>query len=164
MKEKEIKATFHTFWHALGTLLPLFIAFVLSLIFRHLEHIKHFIDEGDFCLFSAAILTPASYILSQFSRDDKRVIRRTPSIYYAISVAIILITSMLFAGVLIKSIFPCLPFDYSIIEILSSVFLIASIYIFYKAQIFQDDFDNPDSKREELNELNTMDTNFDNLP
>jgi hypothetical protein len=163
--EGSIKAFFHTFWHLLGTLLPFLIVIVLSNLFCRSEEIMHFIDTGDFCLFSAAILTPASYILSQISKDEKRKVRRWPSIYYALSITIILGSSMLFSGVFITELFPNLSLDTAMLRTMSIIFLILSCVLYFLAHKINNYYENPvNAKGEERAAIDELDQAFDRLP
>ena len=163
--EKTIKALFHTFWHLIGTLLPLIIILILSLLFLRFDQIRHFIDEGDFCLFSAAILTPASYLLSQFSRDENKIVRRWPSSLYACSITIILISATLFAGVFIKSIFASACFNYTLFERLSTAMLLISVVIFFITQKLNLKYEEPPNSAEiEKEEIDKLESEFDKLP
>lgn len=164
-REGTVRAIFHTFWHVLGTLLPLFIVIILASLFRKPGEVWHFIEGGEFCILSAAVLTPATWILTRFSLTNDRRIRRFPSVVFGLAIAIMLASGSLFTAVYINKMQGRVEINNELVRNLSIIFLAISVLIFFLAYVIEYSEPAPGSPRamEERN-LGELGENFDNLP
>lgn len=125
---------YHTFWHIVGATSP-FIIVGLTCIFSPAANLHEFLKEGDFCLFSAAILTPGAYSLSTYSKKQKHPNKTEafaiPKFFSAISICVIVISAIFFSWVYIHSIYPDFIIYEDLIVTCSIYFLFFSIFIFY---------------------------------
>jgi len=126
-------AFFHTIWHLIGTLTPLLIIFVIS-YFSPGVSITKFIKEGDFSLFSTAILTPAAYLLSTLKNKEKKKSLTLPEIVSSLSIIIVIIAILMFTLNYLHQLFPVIKLITEKMVTPSWIFLIFSVFAFYYSQ------------------------------
>ena len=124
----------HTFAHVIGTLSPFIIVFIVC-IFSSKGNLWEFLKDGDFCLFSAAILTPAAYSFASYKPKRKNTNAGKHKLVaenmWVLSIILIGISSVLFLLIYIHAIDCSFSIYPNAIVIVSMVFLIASFVIFY---------------------------------
>ncbi len=126
------EAAYHSALHILGAISPLIIVGLMC-IFLDKAKMYDFIREGDFCLFSAAILTPGAYGLGSYSKKNthKKAIFTWPKFIATISWCIVFIAALLFSWIYIHSLYPEIAINEDLIVSCSTVFLIFSVCVFY---------------------------------
>jgi len=161
LSESYKKALIHTTWHIIGTLLPVLIVLVVSFVTKNINQISNFISNGDFCLLSAAILTPAAYVLSTAHGKDGRI-KTVPAMLHIASILIIIVASSIYAIIFLKLLFPVLTVDSKIVSEGSIIFLIISILIFgYSQLLFYKEI--PSSSEIEKNDIQSLGEEFEKL-
>ena len=97
-KQYVSKALSASFWTIFGAILPLLFGTVILFTYSQPGKIIGFIDRGDFCLYSAGLLSSALFILS----DNKENARRWhDSILYPITFVLIIIGAALYCAIYI---------------------------------------------------------------
>ncbi len=88
VKEKASRTLFYTVF---GTILPLIIGAVILMLFTKFKELTTFITDGTFCLFAAALLTSAMYLLNENydsirSKWDKRIHKYAQPIWIIVAI------------------------------------------------------------------------------
>lgn len=153
-------AFMHSIAHIIGTLAPFIIVLIVCL-FSELGQFWGFLKEGDFCIFSGAILTPAAYT---FHAYKPKKVTSTTSRYqriaanlWPISIFLIGVSSILFLLIYIHSIDCDFKIYPNAIIIVSIIFLIASFIIYYISRYIhrEIEFDEHEMGERSFNDLET---------
>jgi len=97
-KQYITKAITASFWTILGTVLPLILGSIILLAYSQSSKLIGFVDRGDFCIYSAGLLSSSLFILS----DNKENIKKWHnSILYPSTFVLILIAAALYCAIYI---------------------------------------------------------------
>jgi hypothetical protein len=162
-KNWDEEAFYHSFWHVLGALGAFFIVGLFCIVSPK-GHLYEFLKGGDFCLFSAAILTPGAYSLSSYSKHNNIKDRKItlPRFVTTISVVLIVISALLFSWVYIHSVIPECPINEDLIVICSIVFLIFSVMVFYYSKLLEERLKTVDYARSSNEDFDNFESDFEN--
>lgn len=97
-KQYKSKAFTAAFWNVLGAFLPLIFGSIILFTYSLSSEIIGFVDRGDFCLYSAGLLSGSLFLLS----DNKENIRNWHnSILYPMAFLLIIIAAALYCAIYI---------------------------------------------------------------
>jgi hypothetical protein len=135
-KQYRQKAIYAAFYTVLGTLLPLILGSIILLAYSSSAKIVGFIDRGDFCLYSAGLLSSSFFLLS----DNHEKLRKWHnSILVPVCFVLIIIAAGLYCSIfigtdLLKEQIK-LTMSNSFIRITSFILIAFSLIITYRSLI-----------------------------
>ena len=158
---KHEEAISATFWNLLGTFLPIIIGYLLTILFKSPNKLTKFIDGGDICLFSAALLTSSAYLFITYSRNKTRRITMQ-SFLFAICVLMIFISAIIYGGIYTNQLIYIEGLNIEFIRIISVIFILIAIIFFYYAQ-YLDNPPNVDAQKREQKNIDDLEQQYNNL-
>ena len=130
------KAFNATYWSVLGTILPFILGSIILLTFSKAYTIINFVDRGDFCLYSAGLLSSSLFLLS----DNKDHTRNSLNIIlYPASFLLIIISAALYCSIFIReNLFTdqnSINVSYCFVRVVSFILLGLSLIIVFKSLV-----------------------------
>lgn len=99
IKEHHEKTWTGFFYSFFGVTLPFFLSIIGIFIFRKYDHIISFIDDGQFLIFSAGLLTSAYYIFND--EENKKSLKKTnlkfDRVVSHLTIGFLIVTSAMYA-------------------------------------------------------------------
>ncbi len=148
----------HTLAHLAGTLAPFIIVFIVC-IFTPSGSLWEFLKEGDFCLFTAAILTPAAYTFASYKPKKVTPTSSKEEVFaknmWVVSIFLIGVSSILFTLIYIHSLNNDFKIYANLIVVTSIFFLIISFFLYYASRYLhrEIDFDINNIKENDYNDF-----------
>jgi len=134
-----------TFWTVLGTILSLIFGSIILFTFSESDKIISFVDRGDFCLYSAGLLSSSLFVLSE-NKNNMRGWHN--SILYPCAFLLIIIAAALYCAIYIASDLLTLKTNIKIsnnfVHWTSFILILFSLIITYRALLIDFKFRPPE--------------------
>lgn len=154
------KAFQAAFWNVLGTVLSLLFGSVILFTFSEPDKIISFVDRGDFCLYSAGLLSSSLFVLSE---NKKNIRNWYNSMLYPSAFLLIIISAALYCAIFIASDLIHLPINVNVsstfVHLTSYLLILFSLIITYRALLIDFKYRPPEIdpvKKEEEQVQNIM--------
>jgi len=131
LEEIKRKASRTLFYTVFGTILPFIIGSIILILFTKFKDLTTFITDGTFCLFAAALLTSAMYLLNENNDSiSKKWDRRVQKYSQPIWIIVAIVYGLIFA----KDKLPIKEeINQTFLWIISIVCFLFSIWALYRA-------------------------------